>query len=293
MSGFPVTLQARDYPMDQAITTSSSNIPWHPAFVQAMQQELEQYQDKLEFLPEYPLTSEPLEIDVVIIKKEPEAVIEKNIARIFKRINLLEYKSPEDYFSISDFHKVLGYAFLYASFNQTLIEEMTISIIETRHPRDLLKYLGEQRCSVTESSPGVYIVSGHLVAIQIIECQKLTLKENLWLKGLSNHLKAADATIILEESRKRSKEAQLGAYLYALLSANKETIEEVVGMAKERKTLEEVLERAGLTAEWERRGEARGEARGEKNAWQKAIELLKQGYTVEQLERMQPGVPAE
>jgi hypothetical protein len=54
------------------------------------------------------------------------------------------------------------------------------------------------------------------------------------------------------------------------------------------------MEELGLAAKWEKRGEARGEirgeARGEKNAWQKAIELLKQGYTVEQLERMSPGV---
>jgi hypothetical protein len=38
----------------------------------------------------------------------------------------------------------------------------------------------------------------------------------------------------------------------------------------------------------EARGEARGVTIGEKNAWQKAIELLKQGYTVEQLEQMRP-----
>jgi hypothetical protein len=59
---------------------------------------------------------------------------------------------------------------------------------------------------------------------------------------------------------------------------------------------DEFMEELGLAAKWEKRGEARGEARGEvrgeargeKNAWQKAIELLKQGYTVEQLERMSP-----
>jgi hypothetical protein len=61
-----------------------------------------------------------------------------------------------------------------------------------------------------------------------------------------------------------------------------------------------VLEKAGLTAKWEKRGEARGEAIGEakgitigearakENTWQRAIELLKQGYTVEQLEQMRP-----
>ena len=57
-----------------------------------------------------------------------------------------------------------------------------------------------------------------------------------------------------------------------------------------------MLEKIGLTAEWEKRGEARGvaigETRGEKTGWEKAIGLLKQGYTVDQLERMNPGGPA-
>jgi predicted nicotinamide N-methyase len=60
---------------------ANSSIPWHPAFVQAIKLELEPYQDALEFIAEYQLTSEPLEIDVVIIKKAPDLVIEKNIAR--------------------------------------------------------------------------------------------------------------------------------------------------------------------------------------------------------------------
>jgi hypothetical protein len=46
-----------------------------------------------------------------------------------------------------------------------------------------------------------------------------------------------------------------------------------------------------LIAKWEKRGEAKGEARGEKTGWEKAIGLLKQGYTLDQLERMSPGGP--
>jgi hypothetical protein len=39
-------------------------------------------------------------------------------------------------------------------------------------------------------------------------------------------------------------------------------------------------------------GEARGEAIGEKTAWEKVVSLMKQGYTVDELERMVPaGVP--
>jgi hypothetical protein len=47
----------------------SQRLAWHPAFVNAIRQELKEYGDALEILPEYQLTSEPLRIDCVIIKK--------------------------------------------------------------------------------------------------------------------------------------------------------------------------------------------------------------------------------
>jgi hypothetical protein len=272
-------------------------IPWHPAFVQAFKLELEQYKDALEFTSEYQLNAEPLEIDLVVVKKEAELVIDKNIARIFKRVNILEYKSPEDYFSVRDFYKLLGYAYLYAALNKTDTRDMTVSVIETRHPRDLFMYFGEEgRCTVAESSPGVYVVSGYPVGIQVIESKKLPFEENLWLRGLSGALNAPAAGSILKESRKRERAAELGAYIHAVLSANKKIIGEVLKMAKGTLPLDEMMtelmEEFGLTAKWEKRGEARGEARGEKNAWQKALGLLKQGYTLEQLEQMSPGNPS-
>jgi hypothetical protein len=282
--------------MDQQTVPSSSHtpIPWHPAFVQALKLELEQYKDALEFTSEYQLNAEPLEIDLVIVKKAPDLVIEKNIARIFKGVNLLEYKSPEDYFSVYDFYKVISYAYLYAALNRTGMKDMTVSIVETRHPRELFSYLEEEEhCRVEERSPGIYVVSGYPVVLQVIESKKLPLSENLWLKGLSKDLNAEAADIILKESRKRERVAELGAYLYAILRANAETLEEVYRMADRKLTLDEVLEKIGLTAEWEKRGEARGEARGvaigEKTGWEKAVELLRQGYTLEQLEQMSPG----
>jgi hypothetical protein len=201
----------------------------------------------------------------------------------------MEYKSPEDYFSVYDFYKVLSYAYLYAALNKTDTRDMTVSVIETRHPRELFAYFVGEHCAVTETSTGVYVVSGYPVDIQVIESKKLPFEENLWLKGLSNDLNAEAAGSILKESRKRNREAELGAYIYAILSANKETIREVVKMADGALPFDELMEELGLTAEWEKRGEARGEAKGEKNAWQKAIGLLKQGYTLEQLERMSPG----
>jgi hypothetical protein len=190
--------------------------------------------------------------------------------------------------------KVLSYAYLYAALNKTGMKDMSISIIETRHPRDLLIYFeGEANCRVEEASPGIYVVSGYPVAIQVIESKKLPLSENLWLKGLSNDLNTEAAGTILEKSRKR--EMDLGAYLYAILRANKETILEVLKMTDEGLPFDELMEELGVTARWERRAEDRGvaigEARGEKTGWEKAIELLRKGYTLKQLEQMNPGGP--
>ena len=69
-------------------------IAWHPAFIEAMQMELDDYKDALEFQSESQLTSEPLRIDCVVIKKVKEASINKNIAAIFRDVNIIEYKNP-------------------------------------------------------------------------------------------------------------------------------------------------------------------------------------------------------
>jgi hypothetical protein len=191
---------------------AASPISWHPAFVQALKLELEPYQDSLEFIPEYQLTAEPLAIDVVIVKKAPDLVIEKNIARIFRRINILEYKSPDDYFSIPDFYKTLSYAFLYAALNKTAMEDMTLTILETRHPRELFKYLGKgPGGGITESAPGICQIAGYPLSIQVIESKKLPFEENLWLRGLTKDLNAkATGNIFRRKPKEKQKDGYIG-----------------------------------------------------------------------------------
>jgi hypothetical protein len=180
-----------------------SSISWHPAFVQAIKLELEPYRDSLEFIPEYQLTAEPLKIDVVIVKKAPDLVIEKNIARIFRRINVLEFKSPDDYFSVHDFYKVLSYAFLYAALNKTPIEDLTLSIIEARRPRKLFQHIEEAGHSgITRTAPGIYQISGYPLPIQVVESKKLSLEENLWLKCKLRSKRSNSPEEVIHESGK-------------------------------------------------------------------------------------------
>jgi hypothetical protein len=265
--------------------SEEKRIPWHPAFVVALMLELEQYQDVLEFTPEYQLTLEPLKIDVVVIKKTKHVVIKKNIAAIFLEHNLLEFKSPTDHVSVDDFYKVYGYACLYASLNQVPITGLTITFVESRHPRDLLTHLGEVRHYAVENrSPGIYTVEGDVMPIQIIDSRELPEDENLWLKNLDNELDVPRINRITVEIDRQGKAARIGAYLDVIARANPEMLQEAMKMSESTLTLEQVFENVGWAAKWEARGEARGEVKGEaKKALKIAHALLNKGWTSEEV----------
>jgi hypothetical protein len=247
---------------------------WHPAFVQAFQLELEQYRDILEFIPEFQLTSEPLRIDLAVIKKLKDVPIEKNIAAIFRSENLVEYKSPDDHVSIADFYKVYGYACLYASQNTVSITEITITFVESRKPLKLLKHLREVRnYRVKKENAGIYLIEGDIVPIQIIDSRELSGEENLWLKGLGKDLEIGSAIAILEAGREKARGIPLGAYMQVILNANAGVFMEVGKMRNGSLTFDDVVVELGLTAKWKAEGLEEGLEQVARNALSKGLSL--------------------
>ena len=250
-------------------------IAWHPAFFQALQMELDEYRDILEFYAEFPLTCEPLKIDCVVIKKVKDVRIEKNIAAIFREWNIIEYKSPAVYLSIEDFYKVYAYACLYSTLKKAPITSLTISIVQNHNPKNLLRHMREVRgYTVEEKCSGIYTVSGDILPIQIIDRSKLLLEENVWLKGLSNHLGLKEFSKVTEAAGRLGKAGQIAAYVDAIANANPKTMEEVIKMKTEKLTTEKVLRDAGWIAEWEAKGE-------ERKAINIAQNLINMGFPVE------------
>ena len=78
-------------------------IYWHSAHHEALQLELYEYVDSLEFKEEHALSKEALRIDTLAIKKIKDVQISKNIGKIFRKHNIVEYKSEGDYFSFWDY----------------------------------------------------------------------------------------------------------------------------------------------------------------------------------------------
>ena len=187
--------------------------------------ELMQYKDALEFSAEYQLNDQLLIMDVLVVKKAKDVVIEKNIGAIFKSENVIEYKSPEDKLTVEDFYKVYGYACFYASLKKADIREVTLTFVETRYPKKLIKHLTEERkYQVEEREAGIYRVSGDIMPIQLIESKKLSRAWNLWLRDLGVGLGGQEVSAVLEESRQVSADMRVDAYVYAILQANAEAV---------------------------------------------------------------------
>jgi hypothetical protein len=246
---------------EKSAAGETERLGWHPAFVEAIQMELAAYKDNLEFYPEYQLTSEPLRIDCVVIKKPPDLVIEKNIAAIFREFNLLEYKSPDDYVSVEDFYKVYGYACLYSSLEKIPITSVTLSFIESRHPRKLLSHFREVRkFFVEKTAPGIYTVSGDILPIQVIESPKLSDADSRFLNHLGKRLGSFAFEYFEEVFEMRKQGLRISAYLDILVRANKKILVEVSKMKKKKlsyvdmpHTFEDTLRDVGILQIFERK----------------------------------------
>jgi hypothetical protein len=260
---------------DTAHDRDDTHTSWHPAFLEAIKLELDQYGDILEYTPEYQLTKEPLRIDVVIVKKRKNVAIKKNIASIFRGDNIIEYKSPSDYISLEDFYKVYAYACLYvtaAPKKAEDISDLTITFAGSRYPQKLAEHLEKARhCTVEKSSPGVYIVKGDPVPIQIIDTRELPAEENIWLSKLDNRLDQTAARRIMSEIDRLDKAAQMAAYIDALYNANFDVMEEVSKMNDMTAVLDRTLENAGYVGRKMIQAKIEGKIEGKEEIAQNAL----------------------
>ena len=135
-------------------------------------------------------------MDLLIIKKDPQTVIEDEIGNIFRGHNIVEYKSPEDGLTQDDFYKTLGYAFIYKALGATVdaipLRELTVSIFRDGYPRDMFDALLAHGATITEQFPGIYYVTGIVpIPTQIVVTGKLSDAHPV-LKILSSHVRAED-----------------------------------------------------------------------------------------------------
>lgn len=275
------------------MNTKDDKIQWHPAFDAALQIELGDEAKYLEFESEHMLTKKPMQIDV-LVKNDKHVKIQKNIGRIFRQYNIIEYKSPKDDLNIDDFYKTYAYACIYKSDTEAVdriqATELTISFVCYHYPRAMLNKLERDRCIAVEGvDDGIYYLLGDAIPIQLIIVPALSKENNYWLNNLRNDLKSGGEIrrfIELYEKNKNSKLYQ--ALADTIMRANWKEVKE------ERKMCEALKE---LFADDLRESELKGRNAGKiEGAASKIVEQVikkyKKGYSVEETAEMLEESPA-
>lgn len=202
---------------------------WHMALPSAIKLELMDYGQILEYIPEYLLNTMALKMDLLIIKKADDTVIENAIGHIFRKHNIVEYKSPRDTVGVNTYFQVYAYACLYkiGTDGQTFApKDITITIVRKAKPVRLFQWLRTQGCHVEEHCKGIYyITDAGFFATQVVVVRELDRELHLWLTSLTDKMDRQQAKKLLVKSGglMQTPEAEyVEALLQIVAKANKE-----------------------------------------------------------------------
>jgi hypothetical protein len=229
----------------------AKRLDWHTAFYQAMQAELINYLPELTFEREHYLNAQPLRMDILIIKKNPDIVIEKHIAQHFKGYNIIENKSPDDSLSFSDYIKVIGYACIYQALEHIPVDDIALTMVCSREPVQLINTISQNHwLNIFERHNGIFEVIGEHFPIRIVVGKKLSARDNIWIKNLNKGLNTSEALRIQKTNRIIKQNINMDAYIDVVLNANLRKIRKevyVVGF----EIFEELIEEYGLVEKFE------------------------------------------
>ncbi len=206
-------------------------VDWHSGFYAAAKFEFRD--EPFEFIREFPLNQMPIYIDV-LIKKQQGYVSNNELSRIFRRVNVIEYKNPEDKLTYVQFFKTLSYASLYignAVEKNVLPSDVTISIFRDIYPKALIDYLNANGYRVDRVSPGIYYVTGNIpFPAQIVVTSQLGKMEHLALKVLTNRLNYEEAVKFISIAKAQKSEADknnVDAVLQVSVNVNRQLYDDI------------------------------------------------------------------
>ncbi|MCI9500717.1 MAG: hypothetical protein HFG76_01695 [Hungatella sp.] len=258
----------------------AAEIQWHPGFYGAAELELDSNRDDLEFQREYNLSKKPLRLDLLIIKKLSDIKIKNEIGYLFKKYNIIEYKSPDDGLSIDDYYKTVAYVCLYKGLGKTVnqipAEELTMSIFRDRYPRELFKELKKIGLTIEERFPGIYYVKGHvLLDAQVIVISRLDKKAHRSLRLLSPSVQEEDIRAFIKEAARFTEPGQRNN-AEAVLQVSSLANQELYDRIRRESFMNEAMRwlvREDIE-EAERKGERKGVQKGEQMLLQAIKNLM-------------------
>ena len=224
-------------------------IAWHPGFASAVQLELGAYRGWLEYEVEHALNTEPLRIDLLVIKKNPGVVIKNDIASFFRGHNILEFKSEYDGLTIDDLYKTMAYGCLYKAYGKGVDaidgDDVTLTLMRRSRPARLFAKLASMGRTLRQAGAGVYLVDGLLFPVQIVATGELDPTDHVWLASLASGLEPRQLKGLVAAADALSEKEDLllaDSVLDVVTLANSEAIERLKkGEDAMAKTLYEIM----------------------------------------------------
>jgi len=226
---------------------------WHGIFYEVAELELSDYKDQLRIENEHLLSKQALQIDVLVIKKDKDLTIEKNIGRAFKEYNILEYKSLADKLEPNDYLKGIAYGLIYASFNDIEVDDITITFIIPKLNNKLRSYLIEHRgYEIIEIETGIHQIKGDSFTTQIIEQEKLSSDSNLFLSNIKKNIPKQDVEKMILSLDQQGTLNNKSRVVQMLVQTSFDSFKEVMDMNADL-TLDEAMEKLKDTGTWYQR----------------------------------------
>jgi hypothetical protein len=200
-----------------------------------MELELRRDRAHLSFEREHLVNSKPIQMDMLIIKKEKGIVTENTSGKIFRGHNIIEFKSPDDELNYDTYIKGIGYACIYKAnehhVNEISMDDITLTFLRSKRPRKLLRELSEKGYTITEPYAGIYYIQKDTYLMtQIIVTEELDPEEHVWLRALTDRLKEEDARRLALATRELSLKGDVDnadAVIQVSMKANEAVFEKM------------------------------------------------------------------
>jgi hypothetical protein len=230
--------------------------PYHDAAFNVFSYRLHKYKenDDIALFDEHRLSKEPLRIDIIVVKKNRNVELDPCWAKIFRKHNIIEYKSPFDKPpTLAVFNKLIGYANIYAAQENVKINDMTATLVCANPPKTLFKILEDEfDYKILQKDDGIYyIIQKGAAAEKNLAIQVVTQKSELLLQALDK--KAWDETTtdkVMQFILTIGKENRdmFGYWFKAITPENiKNIFERTGGNMESEAVLMEIMESSGLS----------------------------------------------
>ena len=211
---------------------------WHMGFEALLRMETYKYADKVHISTEEEIGVMPPRADFVVLFKDGQVDLGKDIYDIFRKINIIEYKNPRDSLNERVLRKVCGYANLYIGVAEREDErpsnQVTISIFRNKKNPRMFAGMKKKGTLVVSDTAGIYYVKGYTdLPFQIVIGSELKGEEYAAYRALTDK---AD-----EKDIKKVVRAVVKEYYRTLINLIAEKNPQFMDVLKEGKAMRDVL----------------------------------------------------